>query len=180
MIEFRVFLMFSLLVIDRAISILSKIRWVGYVLCQSILSMVEVFKWQMPFCHMICTPVPINLYNKQTNKQTMQNVQCSMWDARCSMFDVCKNLIKKKQCTMQNVRYSMHDVQCVQNSTRKKQTMHNVQHSMTIHDVQCSTFNMQIVKCAMFNVCKNLIKQTNNAQSDLRFVKKFTLPKITG
>ena len=65
---------------------------------------------------------------------------------------------------MQNVRYLMHEVQCVQNSTRNKQTMHNVQHSMAIHDVQCSTFNMQIVKCAMFNVCKNLIKQTNNAQ----------------
>ena len=151
-IEFRVFLMFSLLVIDRAISILSKIRWVGYVLCQSILSMVEVFKWQMPFCHMICTPVPINLYNKQTNKQTMQNVQCSMWDARCSMFDVCKNLIKK-QCTMQKVQYSLHDVQCVQNSTKKNKqcTMFSIQWQYTKFNVQrsiCKLFNVQCSMCA--------------------------------
>ena len=36
---------------------------------------------------MICTSVPMNLYNKQTNKQTMQNVQCQMHNAQCVQWE---------------------------------------------------------------------------------------------
>ena len=89
-IEFRVFLMFSLLVIDRAISILSKIRWVGYVLGPHVVSIHIIDGWGIQMTDAFLSHDLYSCANKsiqQTNQQT-NNAKCSMFNVRCTMFNV--------------------------------------------------------------------------------------------